>query len=170
MSRLSSTQCIHRFITSQDVVSLIHLEQFAALHSSTEHQPKFIYQVAILWFVFHSYSPRDLTSPWSLLIATSPSASPDTHLWKTVVRLLIRTVPQVSERQLYKIREKIFFPYLLGYRLPCCLDSIRLWSCLLVTRSRWYVSIYTSSCHWVCMRVEWEKNESKRETQRVSAT
>ena len=141
MSRLLSTPCTRSFITSQDVVSLIHLEQLAPLHSSMEHQPKCIYQVAILWFTTHSYSPRDLTSPWSLLLATSSSASPDTHLWKTVVRSFIGTVPQVPECQLYKIREKIFFPYLLGYRLPCCLDSIRLWSCLLVTRFRWYVSI-----------------------------
>ena len=126
MSRLSSTQCIHRFIISQDAVSLIHLEQFAALHSSMEHQPKCIYQVAILCLATHSYPPRDLTSSWSSVLATSSSASPDTHLWKTVVTSSIGTIPQVPECQLYKIREKIFFPYLLGYRLPCCLDSIRL--------------------------------------------
>ena len=140
MSLLSSTQCTHRFITSQDVVSLIHLEQLAPLHSSMEHQPKCIYQVAILCLVTHSYSPRDFTSPWSSVLATSSSASPDTHLWKIVVRSFIGTVPQVPECQLYKIREKIFFPYLLGYRLPCLFRCDPIRSCLLVTRFRRYVS------------------------------
>ena len=126
MSRLSSTHCTRSFITSQDVVSLIHLEQLAPLHSSMEHQAKCIYQVAILCLASHSYPSRDLTSSWSLPFATSSSASPDTHLWKTIVISSIGTVPQVPECQLYKIREKIFFPYILGYLLPCCLDSIRL--------------------------------------------
>ena len=137
MSRLFSTHCTRSFITSQDVVSLIHLEQLAPLHSSMEHQPKCIYQVAILCLATHSYPPRDLTSSWSLPFATSSSASPDTHLWKTIVISSIGTVPQVPECQLYKIREKIFFPYILGYLLPCCLDSIRLRSVYLVTRFRY---------------------------------